>query len=123
MSSRVDISYLENDAPQVIMRRGFHSKGRPRIVPKEITELSELREALGKRVKDYTDLERKTYNRLASRNTYVKEKVKETENNTAQDYKKNMNKKIKDFSKEEKREYNRLAKKENRIKKNLAKGI
>lgn len=117
---RVDITYLENDIPQTIMRRGFNQKGRPRIIPKELTNIKDLGKALNKRVKDFTELERKSYNRLASRETYVKEKVKEMEKYTAKEYKQSLGKKIKDFTKKEKKEYDRLSKIQQRIKKNLA---
>tara|TARA_R110002124_G_scaffold183029_1_gene350405 strand:- start:2375 stop:2770 length:396 start_codon:yes stop_codon:yes gene_type:complete len=115
---RVGITYLETGIPQTIMRRGFEEgAGRPRIVPKNIQDPNELPKLLNKRLKDFSILEKKAYNRIASRNTYIKEKVEFKEGITADKYKKNLNKKVKDFTKVEKREYNRLSKIENRMKK------
>jgi exonuclease VII large subunit len=119
-SERVDISYLKSGTPQVIMRRGFHNKGRPRIVPLEAKTPSQFRKELGKSVKDMTKLQRKSYNRLASRLTYAKEKTKVEAGLTAKDYKKKINKPIKKFNKSQLKEYNRLSKIENRIKNNLS---
>lgn len=119
-SERVDISYLKSGIPQTLMRRGFHNRGRPRIVPLEAKTPSQLRKDLGKKVKELTKLERKAYNRLASRQTYVREKTKVLEGNTAKQYKKKLNKPIKKFTKPQLKEYNRLSKIENRIKNNLS---
>ena len=112
---RVDITYLENDIPQTIMRRGFNQKGRPRIIPKELTNIKDLGKALNKRVKDFTELERKSYNRLASRIDYAKTRQQEISGQTSTQYKEKIGKKIKDMTTEQKRTYNRLAKQEERL--------
>tara|TARA_R100000541_G_scaffold59280_1_gene72600 strand:- start:183 stop:551 length:369 start_codon:yes stop_codon:yes gene_type:complete len=121
MASRVDITFLENDMPQVIMRKGFHTRGRPRITPKELTDNKKLLKALGKKVKELKPIQRKTYNRIASRNSYSSELIRRSEKNTSKEYKEKIGKKIKDFTKKQKQEYDRLARKESRLKHKLAK--
>ena len=117
---RVDVIHLESDIPQTIMRKGFHNRGRPRVVPLDPLRPDELKVILNKPIKEFSYLERKSYNRLASRRTYAKEKIIALECQTASQYKQKLGKKIKDFNKTEKIEYNRLSKIEERIENNLS---
>lgn len=117
---RVDVRYLENDTPQQIMRGGFNKKGRPRTFPLNIEDPKDLKDILNKPHKDFTDLEKRAYNRLASRNTYADEVVRYTETETSKQYKEKLGKKLKNFTKDELKEYNRIAQKESRIKEKLA---
>jgi hypothetical protein len=116
---RIDVRYLENDTPQQIMRGGFKQKGRPRTAPFNIDTPKQLSNILNKPFREFTELERRAYNRLASRNTYAEELMKFEEVDTAEKYKEKLGKKIKDFNQAEIKEYNRLAKKESRIKERL----
>ena len=119
---RVDITYLESDIPQQIMRRGFgEGAGRPRIITPDISDPNQLQGILGKKLKDFSKLERKAYNRVASRNTYIKEKVEFQEGTNKTKYLKSLGKKVRELSKKEKKEYNRLAQIENRLKKKYSK--
>jgi hypothetical protein len=118
--SRIDVRHLESQAPQQIYRKGFHDKGRPRTFPVEPIRPTDLKDFFNKPLNEMTYLQRKTYNRLASRRTYAKEKIIAQEGFTAKEYKKKLNKKIKDFTKKEKKEYNRLAKIQERIEKDLS---
>ena len=115
---RIDITYLETGTPQQIMRRGFsEGAGRPRIITPQISDPNQLQGVLKKELKDFSYLEKKAYNRLASRNTYIREKVEFQEGTNKNKYLKGLGKKIKELTKKEKAEYNRLAKIESRLKK------
>tara|TARA_R110001632_G_C11345694_1_gene417884 strand:+ start:36 stop:428 length:393 start_codon:yes stop_codon:yes gene_type:complete len=117
---RSDIRYLETGVPQSILRKGFNERGRPRTNPIDPIKPAELKVLFNKPLKEFTYLQRRSYNRLASRRTYAKEKVRALEGMTSTEFKRNLNKKIKDFTKKEKREYNRLSKMEERTEKNLS---
>mgnify|MGYP003647945664 CR=1 FL=1 len=117
-NKRIDITYLETDIPQQIIRRGFgEGAGRPRITTPQISDPNQLQGVLQKKLKDFSYLEKKAYNRLASRNTYIREKVEFQEGTNKNKYLKGLGKKIKELTKNEKKEYNRLAKIESRMKK------
>ena len=118
---RIDLNLLGSGRPQVIMRRGFHNRGRPQIVPIGNTRNpTQFRKSLGKKVKDMTPAQRRAYNRIASRQTYAREKTQQIEGLDATEYKKILKKPIKKFTKQEKQKYDRLSKTESRIKKNIS---
>lgn len=93
------------------------TKGRPRKPPYKNIDNIELKQKVykGKAVKDFTKKEKQTYDRLAQRKTYQKEKMKKAYGTTAEEFRKNLNKKMKNFSVEEKRKYNRLQKQQERL--------
>jgi len=62
--------------------------------------------------------QRRTYNRLAKRKEYAKDKQRQIHGETSSDYKKKLNKSINNMSKAEKTKYYRLAKQEQRFRKN-----
>lgn len=94
------------------------TKGRKRKPPFKYIDNIELKEKIykGKPIKDFTKKEKQTYDRLAQRKTYQKEKMKKQYGMTAGEYKKKLNKQIKDFTQQEKRLYNKLSKQEERLK-------
>ena len=102
---------------QTIVRTG--RVGRPRILPYEWDTPSQVREGLGKKIKDFTPEQRRAYNRVAKRTDYAKLKTIETAGDTASAYKRKLGKSIKQMTATEKKKYNELAKKQSRIKKNL----
>ena len=94
------------------------TKGRKRKPPFKYIDNKELKDKIlkGKPIKDFTKKEKQTYDRLAQRKTYQKQKMKQQFGITASEYKQKLNKKIKDFTKEEKRKYDKLSKQEERLK-------
>lgn len=94
------------------------TKGRKRKPPYKYVDNKELKLNIynNKPIKNFTKKEKQTYDRLAQRKTYQKQKMKQQFGMTATDYKNKLNKKIKDFSPEEKRKYDRLSKQEQRLK-------
>tara|TARA_R110002126_G_scaffold48116_3_gene134260 strand:+ start:5394 stop:5750 length:357 start_codon:yes stop_codon:yes gene_type:complete len=94
------------------------TKGRKRKPPFKYIDNIQLKEKIykGKPIKNFTIKEKQTYDRLAQRKTYQKNKMKEKFGVTAGEYKKNLNKQIKDFTQNEKRIYNKLSKQEERLK-------
>lgn len=94
------------------------TKGRKRKPPYKYIDNKELKEKIlkGKSIKSFTKKEKQTYDRLAQRKTYQKQKMKQQFGMTATEYKNKLNKKIKDFSPNEKRTYDKLSKQEQRLK-------
>ena len=94
------------------------TKGAKRKPPYKYLDNIVLKEKVykGKPVSKFTKTEKQTYDRLAQRKNYQKQKAKEFSGITASEYKKKLNKKIKDFTKTEKATYDKLSKREQRFK-------
>ena len=94
------------------------TKGRKRKPPFKYVDNIELKEKVlkGKSIKSFTKKEKQTYDRLAQRKTYQKQKMIQIAGTTAGNYKNKLNKKIKDFTPNEKRTYDKLSKQEQRLK-------
>lgn len=108
-----NVVYNYNIAQTEVRKLG--KVGRPRIVPYEFDTPTQVREALNKKVKDFTPNELRAYNRVANRLDYARTRQLELYGETAEEYKKKLNKTIKQMSKEQKNKYNRLAKSESRL--------
>ena len=99
--------------PQTIVKE--NKVGRPRIVPTDNIEASELKDFLGVTIKGMSAEQRRAYHRLAQRKAQAKQDMITEFGETAESFRKSVGKKIKDFSPEERKIYYKLNKKESRI--------
>ena len=108
-----NVIYNYNVAQTEVRKLG--KVGRPRIVPYDFDTPTQVRETIGKKIKDMNKAELRAYNRVANRLDYARTRQLELYGETAQEYKKKLNKTIKQMTKKERNKYNRLAKSENRL--------
>ncbi len=112
------VNRIVKGIPQTYLKKKQGESGRPRIVPKTGSDNIGLKESLGITIKGMTAEQRRTYNRLAKRKEYAKDKQRQIHGETSSDYKKKLNKSINNMSKAEKTKYYRLAKQEQRFRQN-----
>lgn len=93
------------------------TKGRSRKLPLKFVDNEDIKISYNKRIKDLSEEQLRTYNRLAQRKTYAKKQAIELSGETAAQYKKKLGKTIKEMTKAEKTKYNRLSKREQRLRK------
>lgn len=108
-----NVIYNYNVAQTEVRKLG--KVGRPRIVPYDFDTPTQVRETIGKKIKDMNKAELRAYNRVANRLDYARTRQLELYGETAQEYKKKLNKTIKQMTKKERNKYNRLAKSESRL--------
>lgn len=99
--------------PQTIVKN--KQVGRPRIVPYENLDTTELKDIIGVTIKGMSAEQRRAYNRVAQRKSEAKEKMMKDFGETAESFRKQTGKKIKDFNADERKIYYKLNKKESRI--------
>ena len=102
--------------PQTIIEE--KKVGRPRIVPTDNIEASELKDFLGLTIKGMSAEQKRTYHRLAQRKAQAKKDMMDKYGETAESFRKQTGKKIKDFNADERKIYYKLNKQESRILKN-----
>ena len=112
------VNRITKGIPQTYIKKKQGEMGRPRIVPKKGSDNIELKEDLGLTIKGMSAEQKRTYNRLAKRKEYAKDKQREQHGQTSSDYKKKLNITINKMSKEQKSKYYKLAKQEQRIRNN-----
>ena len=84
--------------------------GRPRIVPQDNVDNSELKDFLGLTIKGMSAEQKRTYHRLAQRKAQAKKDMMDKYGETAESFRKQTGKKIKDFTAEERKIYYKLNK-------------
>jgi hypothetical protein len=89
--------------------------GRPRIVPQDNIDNSELKDFLGLTIKGMSAAQKRTYHRLAQRKAQAKKDMMDKNGETAESFRKQTGKKIKDFTAEERKIYYKLNKQESRL--------
>mgnify|MGYP003145655356 CR=1 FL=1 len=112
------VNRITKGVPQTYIMKKPGELGRPRIVPKKGSDNIKLKEDLGRTIKGMTKEQLRTYNRLAKRKEYARDKQREEHGETASDYKKKLGIPINKMSKEQKSKYYRLSKQEQRFRKN-----
>jgi len=112
------VNRITKGIPQTYIKKKQGEIGRPRIVPKKGSDNIELKEDLGLTIKGMTAEQRRTYNRLAKRKEYAKDKQREQHGETASDYKKKLGITIDKMSKAQKAKYYKLSKQEQRLRNN-----
>lgn len=112
------VNRITKGIPQTYLKKKEGELGRPRIAPKKGSDNIGMKESLGLTIKGMTAEQRRTYNRLAKRKEYARDKMREIHGQTASDYKKKLGIPINKMSNKEKQTYQRLAKQEQRIREN-----
>jgi len=112
------VNRITKGIPQTYIRKKEGELGRPRIVPKSGSDNIGMKQSLGLTIKGMTAAQRRTYNRLAKRKEYARDKMREEYGQTASDYKKKLGITINKMSNNEKKKYDKLSKQEQRIRNN-----
>lgn len=112
------VNRITKGIPQTYLKKKEGEMGRPRIVPKKGSDNIGMKDSLGLTIKGMTAEQRRTYNRLAKRKEYARDKMREQHGQTASDFKKKLGIPINKMSNKEKQTYQRLAKQEQRIREN-----
>ena len=99
------VNRITKGIPQTYLKKKQGEVGRPRIAPKKGSDNIELKEDLGLTIKGMTAEQRRTYNRLAKRKEYARDKMRELHGETASDYKKKLGIPINKISNKEKNKY------------------
>ena len=112
------VNRITKGIPQTYLKKKQGELGRPRIVPKKGSDNIGMKDSLGLTIKGMSAEQRRTYNRLAKRKEYARDKQRDEHGETASDFKKKLGKSINNMSKAEKTKYYRLAKQEQRFREN-----
>tara|TARA_R100000541_G_scaffold11969_5_gene20242 strand:- start:2778 stop:3203 length:426 start_codon:yes stop_codon:yes gene_type:complete len=118
ISNEIVVNRITKGIPQTYIKKKEGEIGRPRIVPKKGSDNIGLKQSLGLTIKGMTAEQRRTYNRLAKRKEYARDKQRLEHGQTASDYKKKLGITINRMSKEEKKKYDKLSKQEQRFRNN-----
>lgn len=112
------VNRITKGIPQTYLKKKEGELGRPRIVPKTGSDNIGMKDSLGLTIKGMTAEQRRTYNRLAKRKEYARDKMREEHGQTASDFKKKLGITINKMSNNEKKKYDKLSKQEQRIRNN-----